>query len=393
MKSPNQSYLPEIDQLRGGAAALVFFYHSYFLCRITEDSTFGLGGQWPRARYFFDSLLLEGHSGVTLFMVLSGYILARASYGRTICYHQFLQNRVLRIVPVMILAFVFALSGTREFGNLEQVLATFFFFANTKLAMPDATSLTAMFWAISVEFQFYLVAPWIFKFTATKGLRAFLLPLSLLLFVLKLVVTAANFPDPTAMWSVSYWTIAGRANQFLCGVLLWTWHAQKNVLITSKINAVKANFRLLAVFFLIFAAAQFFNSKGGLLATGAWRLFAPEVEALLWAGFLSCYLEARPLNNFQLLRSLAESFGRVSYSFYVFHFALLKLFWNLYHLKIPGPVSSTVIGLLSVGILFPLSCAIGTLSFRCIEEPFLSLRKRYTFDRPSQSATLAVSME
>lgn len=77
MQSPNQSYIPECDQLRALAALLVFFYHAlYYGLALT-----GAPG-WRFGSDPFTPLLYEGHIGVASFMVLSGFILARASLHR-----------------------------------------------------------------------------------------------------------------------------------------------------------------------------------------------------------------------------------------------------------------------------------------------------------------------
>ena len=60
-------------------------------------------------------VLFEGHTGVALFMVLSGYILASGTFGKDISYAGFLRNRFLRIFPLLIVVLgVFALHSERH---------------------------------------------------------------------------------------------------------------------------------------------------------------------------------------------------------------------------------------------------------------------------------------
>lgn len=52
-------------------------------------------------------MIKEGYGGVSLFMVLSGFILTTICFGKEIDYRSFVFNRFLRIYPLYIL-FVFA---------------------------------------------------------------------------------------------------------------------------------------------------------------------------------------------------------------------------------------------------------------------------------------------
>ena len=64
MKSLNRPYVAEMHQIRGAAALLVFFYHSVHRGLVQTGSP-----DWPTASNPLSALVLEGHTGVTLFMV------------------------------------------------------------------------------------------------------------------------------------------------------------------------------------------------------------------------------------------------------------------------------------------------------------------------------------
>ena len=97
--SINRPYLPAVDQIRAIAALLVLFYHGFQLlgARLEYGVDFNPFQHWVRARNPILSIIEEGHTGVALFIVLSGFILSLGSVGHDIDYGRFLKARMLRI--------------------------------------------------------------------------------------------------------------------------------------------------------------------------------------------------------------------------------------------------------------------------------------------------------
>jgi peptidoglycan/LPS O-acetylase OafA/YrhL len=68
----------------------------------------------------------EGHTGVSLFMTLSGYLFARLLAGKSIHYGAFIWNRALRLLPLLlvVIAAVAALivrgGGDRLFSSVQR---------------------------------------------------------------------------------------------------------------------------------------------------------------------------------------------------------------------------------------------------------------------------------
>src|SRR5215218_7961165 len=108
MKSANSSYIPTVDHIRAFAATLVLFQHSHAF--IGGRLAFGPGGSLDEVRAVtpLDAIVIEGHTGVSLFMVLSGFIFTHIAYGRKVRYAPFLLNRFLRIYPLVIAIFALA---------------------------------------------------------------------------------------------------------------------------------------------------------------------------------------------------------------------------------------------------------------------------------------------
>jgi uncharacterized membrane protein len=126
MQSRNLQYLPAVDHLRALAALLLILYHGQQL--ITADASVRRG--LPRPDWLFtanplSALIIEGHTAVGLFMVLSGFIFTYGARGRDIAYWPFLKNRLLRIYPLylfLIVVEIYALPRTFTLTGLHSSL-------------------------------------------------------------------------------------------------------------------------------------------------------------------------------------------------------------------------------------------------------------------------------
>jgi peptidoglycan/LPS O-acetylase OafA/YrhL len=91
MRSSSGQHFVALDHLRALAAFLVFAWH--FL-----HSTNGVPVPFEGAPSIFPFAIFdEGHTGVALFMVLSGYLFAKLLEGKEIYYGAFFWNRFIRL--------------------------------------------------------------------------------------------------------------------------------------------------------------------------------------------------------------------------------------------------------------------------------------------------------
>ena len=92
MKSSTGKYYQALDHIRAVAVFVVFVWHfNHF------DN-----GQFANPLVFPLSLFTEGHTGVAIFMVLSGYLFAKLLGSNKIKYSIFLYNRCLRLLPLLV---------------------------------------------------------------------------------------------------------------------------------------------------------------------------------------------------------------------------------------------------------------------------------------------------
>ncbi len=358
MKSLNIAYMPALDHLRLLAALLVFAFHLFHFYY----------GQWQPAPYAAAfGLITEGHTGVALFFVLSGFLfMCIGLQAGEIRYAAFVRNRFLRIFPLFLFFFFIAISVGRDEFRAADVL--YVFFSNLGQAPTSASFITGAAWTISVEFTFYLIFPFLARFVRAEG-AAYLLRLIALLALVKLAAYGVS-ERPTHML---YSTLVGRLDQFLWGMLaavLWTqrraWFERHGrVLLALAVLAVWAATTWQARY------ASYFLPEPRQPAWVVWG----TVEALAWAALVLGYVSARIAWPAPMARAL-EHAGAWSYSFYLWHGLLLYTAQRFVGVWSPfGSVMANALA--NFALLLPVTLALAGLSYATIERPFLRLRGRY----------------
>lgn len=142
--------LPALDGLRALAISLVILSHSLW-----------------QAHYLDEISMILGHLGVTMFMVLSGYLITRVMLvdeSRSSCLRigRFYGRRARRILPALFVfligVWLLARIGVLAMPNWTTWMACLFFFRNMVGTGWD----TGHLWSLSLEEQFYLAWPALF---------------------------------------------------------------------------------------------------------------------------------------------------------------------------------------------------------------------------------------
>lgn len=239
------------------------------------------------------------------------------------------------------------------------------------IATADLGAFGTLLWTISVEFAFYLVFPFLLRFLQRYG-PLHLVGLIALMNVLRLMSASLN---ESAIRDLSYWTIVGRLDQFLVGMLAGWFLVRHRPSFTDLTAWLAVVASAVAVVLVIFA----YNRNGGWLASEAWKVVWPLVEALVWGAFaLSWIIASRALP-----RTVAAAIalpGIVSYSAYLLHYALVAA------LRDRGTV-----GFLDGGrwnalantllLVIPATFVVAALAYHVVEKPFMQLRGRYLVRR------------
>tara|TARA_B110000090_G_scaffold140034_1_gene153947 strand:- start:302 stop:1384 length:1083 start_codon:yes stop_codon:yes gene_type:complete len=357
LKSSSGEYYLGLDHVRALAAFMVFAWH------FSHINNNHLGD----APIFPLSLLSEGHTGVGLFMTLSGYLFAKILNGRKIDYVSFIWNRALRLLPLLIL--VVTVVGIRDYLNggdsyqyFKRIMLGLF-----RPGLPNGG------WSITVEFHFYLILPLLLYFS---NLNKLFLPFFICLAV---AFRYLIFSYMGEVQGFSYWTIVGRVDQFILGILAY-----------QNLKFFKDNHIFAGLMFLSFGIFYwYFESLGGFYEfpsypspSSLWVIMT-TIEGLAYGTLIAWYDNSFKHSTGRISRLIA-SIGTYSYSIYLLHF----FFYSTIAMAIDQWIinlSNIYISLLFSVPAFLLMVPLGYLSFRFVESPFLRFRTAYFSDNADKS--------
>jgi peptidoglycan/LPS O-acetylase OafA/YrhL len=363
VQSSNREYLPAVDHLRFAAAGLVLLFHAWH--STSNAPATELFNALPESQNPLLTMVIEGHTGVALFMVLSGFILTTGSLGRDIDYRTFLRNRLLRVGPLYLLVLVVAMVVADQRFSLLGVLQTMLGFATLGGGFTGG-AFAQVLWTIGVELQFYLLFPFFLRLLNNHGPRPlvkFIVLMAVLRVIAALATPELNFKQLT------YFSIVGRIDQFLIGMLAaYAFPHVRRFLGRAWVAGI--------AFATVAGGLWVFHQLDGWSEPHLWRTVWVDVEALLWAFLLVSYVGTARFARGRFSGMLSWG-GERSYGIYLLHVAVIQaLFARGWTLNPPGGhvVDAVVTGLV---VVLPCVTLLAALSYSAVEQPFLSLRRRY----------------
>ncbi|CAM3380412.1 acyltransferase family protein [Aquirufa ecclesiirivi] len=339
-------YIPALDGIRAIAILLVLIFH------------------WFPTNHWINTIP-NGPVGVTLFFVLSGYLITsillsqRESQTFAKSFGNFVVRRALRIFPIYY-AVLTSLLVLKSYGI--QIVSDFYehpgyywsYLYNHWLEQSQNWSdMLSPYWSLSVEEQFYIIWPILILGISSRGRLLSVLWITTLLGLVARFILIHQYEGigvymitcvDTFAWGglLAYYIRVGKEEQVrsfakwliplaLIGFLI-------TILLMSDLNIGKQ---------------LFFRTFTSILSAGL-------ILAALKSGFLSQVLSFRPLREI----------GKVSYGLYLYHMLIPDLFYQLMnrlHISIHDPFH--IYGIIA---LFSFSF----ISYQLFEKPIQSL-KRY----------------
>lgn len=342
-----------LDGLRGVAVLLVVFGHAIGTFTAEEEAL-------HRAL----SVVFNGGVGVTLFFVLSGYLITgilareRERTGQ-VSFRNFYVRRTLRILPAfyvfLTVVAVLAVAGTIEVRGSQLISAGLFVWNYSPAAEGWWLGHT---WSLAIEEQFYLLWPLALAFLRPQ--RACWIAVGYL--VAAPAIRLFNYVLFPGVREDVWMMFHARADALLLGCLL--------ALLPSAYPKVWQRLRRVAQHrwgVSVAVVAVLVSSALELALGGLWNLPLGLTVTTLAAGLLLVVAVGREgVTPFvRLLRwRLLTAVGLISYSLYL---------WQQLFLA-PEDIALPVVGTPLVGLVAAFGAA--TLSYHLVEQPFLRLKER-----------------
>jgi peptidoglycan/LPS O-acetylase OafA/YrhL len=363
------------------AAILVFWLHASGHAALPAPTVDVAGLSWTLSPGF-------GATGVSLFFVLSGFLLSQPFWrslrgGPPVDLRSYLLRRLRRVYPayavaVLVLALV---HDTRHSIPIRLAHVTSHLLMIHNLSEATIFSLSVPLWSIATEFQLYLVMPVLFAgmaMLARRGWRRPWLALGLalasgLLALLVLSVAPEAIrrvdPDPRLLRPdgavVAHSLFAGLPDFCMgiaAGLVYQELHLRRRV--TGARFPYHVELAAAAVAMGLVAFALAFHPMGFSMAA-RWPLLT-----LLYGGLvMTVSLSSAPFGIARWLDAWPiRKLGLMSYSFYLYHDLVL---WNVLNRLAPrlGPSLAANRAFL-VGSSFAITMVVAWLSYRCVESLF-----------------------
>lgn len=351
-----RKHIPHFEVLRGLAALWVFVSHVLLITNVRMG------------------FLGRGDEAVEVFIMLSGFVITLMLVNEDEPYDRYIFRRVMRLYPLFLIALIYGMMTdnlyapvfgespylssirnvfqTREL-NLEQSYSqhlalhlTMFHGVVPDSLLPQAPLMfSGPLWSISLEWQFYLVAPLIIGLIAFGNIRSIAISAGVLLAAIALQkIINAHWKGEVPSF------LPLRLPLFIVGIMcasLWR-------------EARKADVKVLAL-----------ATVAGFIVTS---LFAPNVLPIaMWFGmyFLAAAHDKFGVGRFadKVISSPVPTFiGRVSYGLYVLHVPTMMLV--SYYVAFPLDIHSRLrAAAVIAAITLPIALGLAFLSFTYIERP------------------------
>ncbi|EMX9222868.1 acyltransferase family protein [Citrobacter koseri] len=356
MKTTNHGYLSRLDHLRFFAIALVLLTH--------------FSGSLPTPKSihsvmdFIDLWIKKGVTGVSLFLVISGFIFCVITDAgeKVIDYKKFITNRLFRIFPLLLVIFFIVITINRENSTPMDVLRVLTLQLNTGHSYTGwgrEFFPSGPIWTIAVEFQFYLIFPFLIKIMHQQGISK-IFTMMICMFIIRAFIV---FDSDNGTYNNLYHSITGRLDQFLWGMLFGYFYIKNK---HTKFNNVQS-FLLILTGVAIVTILMMAGDRSYFV-----RIFSFNLEALGWGFILLGYMKSNIHINKQV-DSFFAYLGGLSYSLYLTHLPVGFILINKldkYSFMHNG-IATTLL------IIFPSCIFISWITYSGIEKPFLMMRKKY----------------
>jgi peptidoglycan/LPS O-acetylase OafA/YrhL len=345
-------YIKQLDGIRAIAALMVMFFH--FFRNVEANSQFYLA---------IKKISIFGQTGVSLFFVLSGFLITRillSTKEKKNYFKNFYLRRALRIFPLyylflIIYYFLIPLISNSQFVPFNQQIYYWIYIQNFATTFNWKNSGPDHFWSLAVEEHFYLFWPLMVYFIPYKKIKLGLLLIIVLAFISRLFFVENNI-------EVFYFTLT-RMDELALGALLASFEKD------GELSYAKAKTFLISIVILIIPTIILWIETTG-KSISFLQVFKFNLISLIYfclVGLVVCLKNENFLNK--ILRSNFFIYtGKISYGLYVYHplcFFIISVLLKVTYVPI------------SFFLSFLLTYLIASISYYFYESYFISLKRKF----------------
>jgi len=349
----NLVYCKNLDALRAVAAVGVIFAHAYSVDVLPQVPILA-------------KISYLGNFGVSLFFVLSGFVITRilitthtnGSYFRT-----FYMRRLLRIFPLYYIGLLayyfipFLLDISDSIAPISDQFVYYSYMQNISRTFEWNAVGPGHYWSLAVEEHFYLLWPAVVYFALKFNLRT-LLHVSVFILIAVHILRFFMLKDG---FNINVFTLT-RLDQLVYGGIIAV--AEQRGLLVMK------NLRVFIVTILLGIILIVWLESGSLFVK---EIFKYTFFGVVFSGLICLVIALPDTSRFSkfLQQRWLSYLGKISYGLYVWHVLAMTLV--SYYFR--GHAAINFILVIGVTIL------IASLSYTLLEQPFLKLKSKFDYKR------------
>ena len=350
LEMKNLKHYNQLDGVRAIAVIMVMFYHFFQDFNSTNESVLLL-----------KKLSLFGKTGVSLFFVLSGFLITRIllnTKDQPSYFKNFYIRRALRIFPLyyfflIIYYFFIPLITKNAFPHFSDQIYYWTFLQNFASTFEWQNIGPSHYWSLSVEEHFYLFWPFIIYFLPLKNIKWGIVTLFIISVITRIVLIKNNLEE-------SQFTFA-RFDELAIGALLSVLEIEQKLI--SKNSTI-----FFALFLLSTIPLGYVSFKNGDYSLFD-KISRHIILAIFYGSFVSLVIITK--NTSIISKILSTDFlrftGKISFGLYVYHPLCFTLILYYLHLNIIGNFLAS----------FTFAYLISVLSYNLIEKKFLTFKRKF----------------
>lgn len=311
----------------------------------------------------------DGHMGVVLFFVLSGflitYLLLKEKGGKgKISFKSFYLRRILRIWPLYYAVIFLSFIIFRVNYDQKSIILCLTIFPNIAHAIGLGWPTSPQIWSIGVEEQFYLFWPLLISFISKKRIVPFLI----LFFIgYSILPHFLGFVNVRTISSESFDTFINAfffGTKFNCmsvGAFFGVLYAHKNKALSYFYHPFISYPAIFLSFCLWFLNIRF-------------SYFTDEVYAILF-GIMILNIATNEKNSIKIDNKVFNFLGQISYGIYMYHWIIIMLIFS--YLNLETIKNQIIFNLYLYSITIVATIFVSWVSYISFERFFLKLKKKY----------------